>query len=652
MQLAGTSGPDGHVGRGFNGAVGSPDTLDPVPEGPEAHCDNADFIDSVALGLDPPYPQSRATATKQLQVCIDHLRERFEEGIDAAKEIVNDYGRISERHVDLGRGHCTYSFPDLHWHIFGRSKCSAIEGFGRALHGVQDFYAHSNWADDAVPPFGPNNPPGLKRDDIPSFLDLRAQNDISAQVPYNLSTGCFSGILTDGAVGQPGHPLEPGSSDCTGRITHFTLNKDNGIIDPVTGRASDPGPNTPRSNLEGNFQRAVSAAIKDSRRQWMFFREDLRRLYDAERGNMMICAILRDQPTIDCYGRRVVILRDSTAAQVASPRTVDLQMPNVLWLESEVDGHGHDESEGLRNATISESAPASTGWAGEMQVPLTFAAGGTLDVETELLSGARAIDFRSGVDILQKNVTRSGFPASKSAILALTNTRHDDITKEIGSIWQAGDYGFRVHLGHLPAVARSAFGPSIDTGIDGAIGRAKEEKLMTAVLRTGGTYSILHRKTHVRPFLEHVVSRGLTQLDNAVDTATVLPPGLTIADLMTAEVEPRRYSFDAAALHNAVVSVSPVSNKLALYVSLRHVRRNVALKSFVIGTGGNATFRAELGVHDIPRGDAWFELEIAHVSGDGLVPTGVFEVSLNCEAVNAEKEELPDDENVIFRHDS
>jgi hypothetical protein len=32
-----------------------------------------------------------------------------------------------------------------------RAKCQAIEGFGRALHGAQDFYSHSNWTDVADP---------------------------------------------------------------------------------------------------------------------------------------------------------------------------------------------------------------------------------------------------------------------------------------------------------------------------------------------------------------------------------------------------------------------------------------------------------------------------------------------------------------------
>jgi hypothetical protein len=49
-----------------------------------------------------------------------------------------------------------------------RAKCNAVFFFGRALHGVQDFYSHSNWADEAAP--GPN------RSDLPTFLDINRDN--------------------------------------------------------------------------------------------------------------------------------------------------------------------------------------------------------------------------------------------------------------------------------------------------------------------------------------------------------------------------------------------------------------------------------------------------------------------------------------------
>jgi hypothetical protein len=105
-QLAGRSGPHGYVGQGSNGAVGAPDMLDPTPEGPEAHCDNADFLNSTG------YPQSRWQATAQLQKCVDHLRERFREGVDAADKIVDEAGRIIRPQVFISgpSDACLFSF--------------------------------------------------------------------------------------------------------------------------------------------------------------------------------------------------------------------------------------------------------------------------------------------------------------------------------------------------------------------------------------------------------------------------------------------------------------------------------------------------------------------------------------------------------------
>ena len=113
-------------------------------------------------------------------------------------------------------------------------------GFGRALHGAQDFYSHSNWADEADParPIGADNPPGL---DLPApspVLDLRGSG--APAVPADLTTGCF--VLRDSV---------PGVGACERRVTHAGLNKDNGLVDPSTGGATDP--TTPRGKVGSNF---------------------------------------------------------------------------------------------------------------------------------------------------------------------------------------------------------------------------------------------------------------------------------------------------------------------------------------------------------------------------------------------------------------
>lgn len=621
-QLAGRSGPDGSVGQGTNGAVGAPDMLDPTPEGPEAHCDNADFFDSLTYGLKSPYPRTREDATAQLQTCTNHLRLRFAEGIDAADKIVDQNARIIAPHVDISSSDCRFSFPELQMHIFSRSKCSAIEGFGRALHGVQDFYAHSNWADYAEPPYGPNNPPGLNMIEYPAFLDLRAENNISDQVPRELSTGCFGGIMTDGPIGKAGHPLEPGSLDCTGRITHHTLNKDNGIIDGATGKVIKPGPHTPRSDVSNNFERAVSAAIKDSRRQWRHFREQIRRTYGTERGNIMVCALVRDTPTTDCYGRRVAILQD---VHKNSSRVAEMQIPIQEWLMQEIKGQAHDEGPG--EGVTDQNSTKSKGSSDPLQKPLLEGADGSEAQTEDSTLTDEGIDIGIALNDLRHNAGK--LPANKTAIIALTSARNMHLGEQLAYIWHAGDESIRVHLGLLPAIhdgpmeSESEIEPDMAT-----LDKAKRDDLMTAVLRTGGTYSILHNEQEITSFLDHVVSRGLTQYDNARDTATLLLPGLSIRDYVTPESEPRRFSFDASVTNNVIIAVSPITDKLSLHVCVRHVRRNAVIRELDIGLTGNATFNVELGIEDIPRTDAWFELEVAHIEGEKLAGSGLFEVSI------------------------
>jgi hypothetical protein len=635
-QLAGRSGPEGYFGQGSNGAVGAPDMLDPVPEGPEAHCDNADFLDSAAYGLKEEYPRTREQATEQLQMCVSHLRERFSEGLDAADKVVDEHASIAPGAVDISTLDCRFSFRMLQMHVFSRSKCSAIEGFGRALHGIQDFYAHSNWADDATPSFGPDNPPGLKRSDYPSFLDLRAENNITEEVPHELSTGCFGGLLTDGPIGKAGHPMEPGSIDCTGRITHHTLNKDNGIIDDITGIATNPGPKTPRSDIAGNFERAVLGAIRDSNRQWRHFREEIRRTYGPERGNIIICALVRDFPTKDCYGRRIAILRE---AKKDGYKIDEVQVPSQQWLLEEIEGTTHDPRHDrgpIQHMALMDNSPTNGNSTNNNPTNTLLEDFEAKETYMDLpLSDNGNIDFGKALDDVESYST---LPTKKAAIVALTSTPPHDLHSQTAHILRARDKGIRVHVGVLLPPGVAPLAPKSDNDVTPQE-REMEQELITAILRTGGTYSLLHSRSAVPSFLQHVVSRGLTQYDNARDTSMLLPTGLSISDFVSPESEPRRFSFDAHDTDNIIIAVAPITRGLSLQVRVRHVRRNLVIQDAQIGSRGNKTFKASLGVDDIPRTDAWFELEVGHVKGEGMVGSGLFEVSIETEST-AKKDDL------------
>jgi hypothetical protein len=257
------------------GEVGSPDS-DELSL-PAAHCDDGDF-----LAVDN-YPRSRAQANEALLGCLAQLRSRFDEGVARAADLVDDQGNIIPTGVSLDTDCKTGREED------SRAKCMTIEGFGRALHGAQDFYAHSNWADAADPtrPIGADNPPGLNLPGPSPLLDLRG--DQPPTIPADLTTGCYA--VRDQI---------PGVGDCLERVTHAALNKDRGLINPETGSATNP--TTPRGMVGDNFAKAVTGAIAETRRQWQDFQSALTGRYGKTRGETMICALTRDDPVNECRG--------------------------------------------------------------------------------------------------------------------------------------------------------------------------------------------------------------------------------------------------------------------------------------------------------------------------------------------------------------
>ena len=117
------------------------------------------------------------------------------------------------------------------------------------------------------------------------MLDLRSGT--APSVPADLTTGCF--VVKDEV---------PGVGECALRVTHAALNKDRGLIDPDTGKTTDP--TTPRGMVGDNFAKAVSGAIAETRRQWQDFQSELTARYGRRRAELMICALTHDDPVNDC----------------------------------------------------------------------------------------------------------------------------------------------------------------------------------------------------------------------------------------------------------------------------------------------------------------------------------------------------------------
>ncbi|MBS0297351.1 MAG: CinY protein [Proteobacteria bacterium] len=260
-EIAGKPGTWGGVGAPDNPARGLAFSSD-------AHCDNADWVNV------PNYPQSQANARNHLISCRNAMKRHMDEAVKDAAKLLKSNGKIDDSEIPTWVT-CTYLGTK------GRAKCNVIEDFGRVLHASQDFYSHSNWVDrPASGGITLSNPAGLGNSGRAPWLNLR--QDVG--FPDGLITGCFDTL----SAASP-------SKGCPGHVKHEDLNKDKGTIDPSLGAGT-----TERGKINANFQRAVDAAIDDTRDKWATLRERLVSTYGAQKGNKMICALTHDNPAKTC----------------------------------------------------------------------------------------------------------------------------------------------------------------------------------------------------------------------------------------------------------------------------------------------------------------------------------------------------------------
>ncbi|KAK1760085.1 Opticin [Echria macrotheca] len=509
------------IGGGFNGAVGAPDTMDPVPEGAEAHCDDADFIDI------PGYPRTRDEATAALQTCVDHLRGRFRQAWGSARRLLDEDGRIRKDMVSLSNmfgGDCIYAFPSLQVNLQGRAKCDVIEGLGRALHGVQDFYAHSNWVDkhDPSQPISDINPPGLARTDRAPFIEnLGATGPIPAdQIPHNLSTGCF--VLPD---------RTPGEGDCANRATHHTLTKDHGVI-YLDGSFGTVGPDTPRAELvPENFGLAVRAAVEASRVVWENFRAELRKQYGQSQGDLLICSLVRDDPIRDCRHRAVSFVLDRSQMS-RMHRTSHFERLTAQALASMMAADGTDKFQVIQ---FDRDAELVSSW--EKPIAATIGEIGTTERLPSISKGlALAID-----EILQA-YPDTHINRGAAVLLSAGIESHEWSGGILRQIWRAESEGIRVHFGCINM-------PSTEKDQQHWLECFPGEGVVAAVLSTGGAFAFIDQE-HESPseFANHVFSRGLTVTDNTdEEETTYLWPHIEMAEMLTQEDTTKYFSINASA---------------------------------------------------------------------------------------------------------
>ncbi len=224
----------------------------------------------------PGYPQSKADARLRLKRCRAFIDVHFLAAVRDAEQLVDANGNINESEIPTLIG-CSYNGSK------GRAKCNVLEELGLVFHAAQDFYSHTNWVDEAAAgAAGAGNPPGLGNDQPSPWLDPR----LSEPFPDGLISGCFDGIP------ESAHCNEGGTG--AKRVKHQALNKDNGKIDVRSGKIG--AGSSERGGINGNFARAVRAAIADTADKWRLFEQQILGGYGNKRGNKILCVLRSDNP--------------------------------------------------------------------------------------------------------------------------------------------------------------------------------------------------------------------------------------------------------------------------------------------------------------------------------------------------------------------
>lgn len=253
------------------GAVGIPDRSSKLLRS-EPHCRNGDALD---IEFYPRRSRDHRTPGESLEACRAYAAAKLDEAVTDAGRLLDSRGRLRPGQAPTN---CVFWFG-----VPGRAKCNALEAFGIMLHTAQDFYAHSNWTDrpDPTQPIGPDNPPGLGHEEAAPWFSLR--DEALRELPEGLITGCW-GLFNE--MGQCSYETPDGARV---RVTHARINKDRGAI----GEAIGPGA-TRRGTVEADFERAVKAAILDTRDKWALFELKLAQRYGEASGALIACALRSD----------------------------------------------------------------------------------------------------------------------------------------------------------------------------------------------------------------------------------------------------------------------------------------------------------------------------------------------------------------------
>lgn len=296
------------------GAVGEPDDpFDGVPNPAARHCDD----------VDQGYGSYRTLAEAQIDFdkCLQWYQAYMEFAVASAARLLLPDGTIDPSQIGVVNAIgttsnvCTFPDPQKGNTSNDSAKCNVLGGLGRALHGYEDIWSHSNWGDVADPTqaVGLRNPAGLANTTQPTFMAFPGPT--TAPIPAGFLSGCDDSIALLNSCSRRS-VTDPSVTER--RTGHSDINKDNGTVDPLTCIATDPLTTRGRVVVDGtsNFQRAVTGACGAARRAWSDLQSALIARYGASGAAMMIRAIVTDHPLTACTVGGV-------AASAFSPPTGD-----------------------------------------------------------------------------------------------------------------------------------------------------------------------------------------------------------------------------------------------------------------------------------------------------------------------------------------
>jgi hypothetical protein len=311
--MAMLAGSDGTIG-----GVGLPDRVTEIEGHPDNHCDQGDYL--------PGAPYQRSDAERALTAiddCVTLFGRHVEEAVDAAGGLAAG-GKINFKQADATEP-CPWDLSRSVGFEVGTpsAKCKVVDGFGRALHAAEDFWSHTNWADqanpdeptilpgtgdDAAPTYNILNPPGLGHSELVPYLRFPVPRDTLPTMEEELAgeapiSGCDDSIdeVKNKGIKWLDTVRHTGLSQvdsCPERVKHSTLNKDKGLIEWRSGKTSDP--ETSRGRIGDNFQRAVTGARKQVRAIWGDFVDAVDQRYGDARGGLILQALTTDTPWTTC----------------------------------------------------------------------------------------------------------------------------------------------------------------------------------------------------------------------------------------------------------------------------------------------------------------------------------------------------------------